>query len=121
MHIGSGPGVAGLSGMQVQPFLPARKVAIVPSAFGSTIAASWAIEAGAADIALSTGSLLLAALAVAVLFAAAEFAVLSVLLQAARTMQPAPATNATPTNILLLEHFMLASIKRPETPPYYKL
>src|SRR5690349_8358132 len=121
MHIGSGPGVLGVSGMQVQPFLPARKVAIVPSALGSTIAASWVIEAGPADIALSMGSLLLVPLAAAVLFAAAEFAALSLLLQPARIMQPATATNATPTNILLLEQIMLPSIKRQATPLYYNM
>jgi hypothetical protein len=32
MHIGSGPGVAGLSGMQENPFFPSRKVRILPFA-----------------------------------------------------------------------------------------
>src|ERR1700691_5284275 len=31
-HIGSGPGVAGLSGMHVQPFVPLRIVRILPDA-----------------------------------------------------------------------------------------
>src|ERR1043165_9769866 len=52
-HIGSGPGVAGLSGMHVQPFVPFRSVRIVlPSSDISTIVAHFAIPAGAADIAL---------------------------------------------------------------------
>jgi 1-acyl-sn-glycerol-3-phosphate acyltransferase len=53
-HIGSGPGVAGLSGMQVKPFVPWRKVRIVPSAPGTTIVACFAMSAGAARIALAT-------------------------------------------------------------------
>src|SRR4051812_3033221 len=57
MHIGSGPGVVGLSGMQVQPFLPWRRVLIEPSACASMIVASFETEAGAAAIALSIGSL----------------------------------------------------------------
>src|SRR5713226_8108047 len=39
MHIGSGPGVDGLSGMQVKPFVPLRTVRMVPSAFIATIVA----------------------------------------------------------------------------------
>src|SRR4051794_20344433 len=56
MHIGSGPGVVGLSGMQVQPFLPWRKVFTEPSACASTMVVSFEMEAGAAAIALSIGS-----------------------------------------------------------------
>ena len=54
MHIGSGPGVVGLSGMQVQPFFPSRKVFIDPSACAWTIVAPCEIDDGAADIALAT-------------------------------------------------------------------
>src|SRR5436190_13051856 len=57
MHIGSAPGVLGLSGMQVQPFLPLRRTFIVPSGWAATIVASLAIAAGAATMALSIGSL----------------------------------------------------------------
>src|SRR6185437_15896323 len=46
-HIGSGPGVAGLSGMQVNAFVPLRSVRIV--AFFATLA-------GAARIALAISS-----------------------------------------------------------------
>src|SRR3954447_2291037 len=55
-HIGSGPGVSGASGMQVQPFLPARTCFIAPLASTVTTAASCASDAGAADSALATGS-----------------------------------------------------------------
>src|SRR5215212_9521977 len=68
-HIGSGPGVSGASGMQVQPFLPARTWFILPSAPTVTTAASCASDAGAADSALATGSLLaLLVVLVAVVF-----------------------------------------------------
>src|ERR1043165_8351606 len=66
MHIGSGPGVVGLSGMQVQPFLPSRRVFIAPSGCASTIVASPETEAGAAAIALSIGSVGCAVAALAV-------------------------------------------------------
>src|SRR4051812_18025331 len=56
MHIGSGPGVVGLSGMQVQPLWPSRSVFIDPSACAATIVASLETERGAAAIALSIGS-----------------------------------------------------------------
>ena len=56
MHIGSGPGVAGLSGMQVQPLLPLRSSVILPSAPTVITDALCAIDAGAADSALLTGS-----------------------------------------------------------------
>src|SRR3979411_1294039 len=52
MHIGSGPGVAGLSGMQVKPFVPLRSVRILPSASMATIVAFLPTAAGAALIAL---------------------------------------------------------------------
>src|SRR5262249_4375948 len=52
MHIGSGPGVPGLSGMHVQPFVPLRIVTILPSAVMLTIAAFFATLIGAALMAL---------------------------------------------------------------------
>src|SRR3546814_12671367 len=66
MHIGSGPGVVGLSGMHVNALVPWRSVRIVPSAPVATIVASLATRAGAARMALaihsaSVGMLLLAA------------------------------------------------------------
>src|SRR5256885_9324906 len=57
MHIGSLPGVCGLSAMQVQPLFPLRKVLTAPLASTVIIAASCAIEAGAAVSALATGSI----------------------------------------------------------------
>src|SRR5512135_2948786 len=53
MHIGSGPGVAGLSGMQVKPFVPLRNVRMLPEASIATIVASLETFAGAARIALA--------------------------------------------------------------------
>src|SRR5690348_5972171 len=66
MHIGSDPGVAGESGMQVQPLRPSRKVRILPSAPIATMVASFATAAGAARWALainwaSLGALVFAA------------------------------------------------------------
>src|SRR5258708_7299826 len=52
MHMGSGPGVAGLSGMQVNPLLPLRSVRILPSASIATMEAFLATLAGAALMAL---------------------------------------------------------------------
>src|SRR5258708_9447453 len=52
-HIGSGPGVAGLSAMQVKPLLPLRTTRIAPLALRSTMVASLAMAAGAACIALA--------------------------------------------------------------------
>src|SRR5690349_9763699 len=52
MHIGSGPGVAGLSAMQVKPLSPRRIVRIDPSRPTATIVAPRATAAGAADMAL---------------------------------------------------------------------
>src|SRR4030095_8454181 len=66
-HIGSGPGVVGESGMQVQPLVPLRTSVILPLASAVTIEAFFASDAGAADSALATGS------PVAVLFAAALY------------------------------------------------
>src|SRR3989344_4978908 len=57
MHMGSGPGVAGLSGMQVKPFVPWRRVRIFPSASIATMVAPFAIFAGAAAIALAINCL----------------------------------------------------------------
>ncbi len=56
MHIGSGPGVVGLSGMQVQPLLPLRNSVTLPSAPTVMTDALCAIDAGAADSALLIGS-----------------------------------------------------------------
>src|SRR5262245_56855733 len=53
MHIGSGPGVSGLSAMQVKPLWPSRSVRGVPSACIVTMVASEDTLAGAAFIALS--------------------------------------------------------------------
>src|ERR1700737_3115963 len=55
-HIGSGPGVTGLSGMQVKPFVPLRSVRIVPSASIATSVAPFATLDGAAFIALAMSS-----------------------------------------------------------------
>src|SRR6266403_5168577 len=52
-HIGSGPGVAGLSGMHVKPLVPLRTVRIPPLASGATIVAFSATFFGAAFIALA--------------------------------------------------------------------
>src|SRR5437763_11553560 len=60
-HIGSGPGVSGASGMQVQPLVPLRTVVIAPLASTVTTEALCASAAGAAASALATGSLLVAA------------------------------------------------------------
>ena len=56
MHIGSGPGVVGLSAMQVKPLLPLRTVRNVPSGCGATTVASADTLAGAACIALAMSS-----------------------------------------------------------------
>src|SRR3954467_6181033 len=53
MHIGSGPGVAGLSAMQVKPPRPRRTMRIVPSGRIATIVAARETDAGAAAIALA--------------------------------------------------------------------
>src|SRR5258706_2410125 len=52
MHIGSGPGVLGASGMQVKPFVPGRSERIVPSAAAAMTAACLETPAGAAGSAL---------------------------------------------------------------------
>src|SRR5258708_22418275 len=52
-HIGSGPGVAGLSAMQVKPLLPLRTTRIAPLALRSTMVASLAMAAGAACMAVA--------------------------------------------------------------------
>src|SRR3984893_3407559 len=51
-HIGSGPGVLGLSAMQVNWLLPWRTTRIFPSESTSMIVASFPIACGAADMAL---------------------------------------------------------------------
>src|SRR6476659_2675514 len=53
MHIGSGPGVAGLSAIQVKPFVPWRSVRILPSASIAMMVASFETFAGAARCALA--------------------------------------------------------------------
>src|SRR5262245_42058466 len=53
MHIGSGPGVSGLSAMQVKPFFPGLTVRILPSACIATTVAPSETLAGAAVIALA--------------------------------------------------------------------
>src|SRR4051795_10929516 len=55
-HIGSGPGEFGLSGRQVKPLLPWRRVRILPSAPTATIVAPAATASGAAAMALLTMS-----------------------------------------------------------------
>ncbi len=55
-HIGSGPGVAGLSGIQVKPLVPLRSVRIPPFGLGATIVALSATFLGAAFMALATSS-----------------------------------------------------------------
>src|SRR6266568_1508748 len=52
-HIGSGPGVAGLSGMQVKLLVPLRNVRMLPSASIVTTVAPFATLIGAAFIALA--------------------------------------------------------------------
>src|SRR6202035_5984618 len=52
IHMGSGPGVAGLSGMQVNPLVPLRSVRILPSASIVTMVAFLPTLAGAAFMAL---------------------------------------------------------------------
>src|SRR5947207_12501702 len=52
-HIGSGPGVSGLSGMHVKPSLPLRSVRIPPFGSGATMVASSATFLGAAFMALA--------------------------------------------------------------------
>src|SRR5690348_3823766 len=52
MHIGSGPGVVGLSGMQVKLPVPWRTVRMVPSGPMTTMVAIAATDLGAAVIAL---------------------------------------------------------------------
>jgi len=47
-HIGSGPGVSGLSGMQVKGLVPSRSVRIPPSAVMATMVAALPMAGGAA-------------------------------------------------------------------------
>src|SRR5712671_2061867 len=55
-HIGSGPGVAGLSGIHVKPLLPLRSVRIPPFGSGVTMVAFSATFFGAAFMALAISS-----------------------------------------------------------------
>src|SRR6185369_1089200 len=97
-HIGSGPGVVGESGMQVQPFVPLRTSVILPLASAVTIDAFFASDAGAADSALATGSagaaLLAAAVSSPLAFASL---VVAALLQPAMARAAAPVANRTPS------------------------
>src|SRR5580704_2597589 len=70
-HIGSGPGVAGLSGMQVKPLVPLRSVRILPSASIATMVAFLPTAAGAALMALLISSASLGAALTAALGASA--------------------------------------------------
>src|SRR5581483_3339178 len=65
MHIGSGPGVAGESGMQVNPLWPSRNVRILPSALIVMIVASFDTAAGAARSALAISCASLGGFAIA--------------------------------------------------------
>src|SRR4029077_18664246 len=56
MHIGSGPGVAGLSGMQVKLLVALRTVRILPPPSMTTIVACLPTLGGAADSALAMSS-----------------------------------------------------------------
>ena len=49
IHMGSGPGVVGLSGIQVNPFDPLRKVTLLPSGSIATTVAASATALGAAS------------------------------------------------------------------------
>src|SRR6185369_9534618 len=57
MHIGSGPGVVGLSAMQVKPLVPLRTTRIAPLASTSMTVDLAPTAAGAADMALATSAL----------------------------------------------------------------
>src|SRR5216684_5236982 len=87
IHMGSGPGVAGLSGIQVNPLVPLRSVRILPSASIATMVAFLATLAGAALMALLTRSASLGAV-----FFSSAFA----------TRLSASAAQATPPAITLL-------------------
>src|SRR5690242_20415903 len=69
-HIGSGPGVAGLSGMQVKPLVPLRSVCM-PLSSMVTIVAPLATAAGAACMALAISCASLGAFLAAAAFSAA--------------------------------------------------
>src|SRR3954470_2805702 len=70
-HIGSGPGVAGLSGMHVNAFAPFRSVCMPLSSI-VTIVAPFATVAGAALIALAISCFSLGAFFAAASFSAAN-------------------------------------------------
>src|SRR4030088_2536807 len=55
-HMGSGPGVSGLSGIHVKPLVPLRSVRIPPFGSGATMVASSATFLGAAFMALAISS-----------------------------------------------------------------
>src|SRR6266478_3078822 len=89
IHIGSGPGVSGLSGMHVKPSLPLRKVRILPSAPMATMVACCATLRGAAAIALAIicSSLMGALPCAAVLSAAGGAAAAADFVSAADTLR----------------------------------
>src|SRR4029077_8885358 len=70
-HIGSGPGVAGLSGMQVNPLLPLRSVCMPLSSMVTTVA-PLATLAGAAPVALAMSWASLGAFLAGAAFSAAN-------------------------------------------------
>src|SRR5215467_6193640 len=70
-HIGSGPGVSGLSGMHVNAFVPLRNVCMPLSSI-VTIVAFFATAAGAALIALAISCFSLGAFFAAAAFSAAN-------------------------------------------------
>src|SRR5216684_1945832 len=97
-HIGSGPGVSGLSGMQVKPFVPLRSVRMAPPASIVTIVAPFATLAGAAFIALAISSASLGAFA-------------AFLAGSAPVIAPADKTNRPTRTYVARIHFLLALLK----------
>ncbi len=93
-HIGSGPGVAGLSGMHVNPFVPLRRVRILPSASIVTIVAAFPTFAGAADVALAINcsSVIAGLWGVAAVLAGPDFSLASAPAGSAAPAAPANST-----------------------------
>src|ERR1700758_5089111 len=90
MHIGSGPGVAGLSGMHVKLLVPLRTVRILPPSSMTTIVACLPTFGGAADSALAMSLASLGAALAAAAFAAGWSAASATTAHAASV---APASN----------------------------
>src|SRR5437879_5851951 len=105
MHIGSGPGVAGLSGMQVKLLVPLRTVRILPPSSMTTIVACLPTLGGAADSALAMSSASvgpgLAAVALSAGFAGASAAG-AAQLHAARAAPTSNRIDRTATRIVIL-------------------